>query len=239
MTNDKEKINLYKIIKILSQSMDLISETIVGHHQKVAYISLRLGESLNLTDKEIQKLVLTALVHDLGVFYLNQQFSDLGFETKDNKHALVGYLLSKNLFPLKEIPEYIKYHHHEWEKNKSMSQQKPPVYSHILFLADRISVLIEDDINILNNTKKIKNNIKKYSNKRFWPRGVDEFLEISEDMHKTFYKIEEMVENTEDFSKSEKINMIDEIIHTYHYSGGVFNIPKLRKNFKSYYGRYL
>jgi HD superfamily phosphodiesterase len=53
-----ENIKLYQLVKSLSRAMDLISETVVGHHKKVAYISLKLGESFNLNDDEKYFLLL-------------------------------------------------------------------------------------------------------------------------------------------------------------------------------------
>ncbi len=168
-------ISLYTIVKSMANGMDLISETVVGHHKKVAYIASQLGKQLDLSKKEIRKLIITSLIHDLGVFHLNQTFSNLSFDSKNNQHAKVGYLLSRNLFPDKKVPEIIKYHHHEWGNNK----ENIPHYSHLLFLADRIAVLIKDKIDILSQSAKIKNNIKNHSGKRFWPEAVNKFINLA------------------------------------------------------------
>lgn len=170
------ELKLCSIIKSLSDAMDLISETVVGHHKKVAYISLQLGEELNLSEEEKYKLVLTALIHDLGVFYLDQKFSDLSFDNIDNQHALVGYKLAEGLIPVKEIPEIIKYHHHDWDNKDKFSQM--PFSSSILYLADRIAVLIEDKANILNQVSDIKKTIRDNSF-RFWPDAVDKFNNLA------------------------------------------------------------
>lgn len=68
---------------------------------------------------------------------------------------------------------------------------------------------------------------------------VREFTELNEDMNETYYKLEEIVHNFDDYSRTEKINMIDEIIHLYHYSGTIFNVPSMRSKFEAYYGEYL
>ncbi len=68
---------------------------------------------------------------------------------------------------------------------------------------------------------------------------VDEFVEVDEQMMNTFSRLEDMVYNFDDYSKIEKINMIDDIIHTYHYNGTVFDIPSMRSKFEAYYGDYL
>lgn len=169
------EFSFYEVIKSMAKAMDLISETVVGHHKKVAYISLQLGRQLKLSAREKQKLVLTGLIHDLGVFYLNQKFSDLSFDKKDNKHARVGYELSKELWPEKEIPKIIKYHHHDY----SNKNQQVPLLSHVIYLADRIAVIINDKLSVLEQADKIKNVIKKYSKKRFWPEAVNKFIALS------------------------------------------------------------
>ena len=159
---NNNKFSLYKVIKSLSYSMDLISTTIVGHHKKVAYISLELANEMNLNNKEKKEIVMAAMIHDLGVFYLNQNYSDLKFDNKNNKHAEIGYSLLKNNFPVDNISKAILYHHHEWKNNN----EKVPLHSHVLHLADRIASLVRDDNNILSQAKKIEKKKKKNKQKR-------------------------------------------------------------------------
>ncbi|MGM0411628.1 MAG: HD-GYP domain-containing protein [Bacillota bacterium] len=173
--NNKSKIELYNIIKSLSYSMDLISEEIVGHHKKVAYVSMKLAQEMELDESKIHKLLISALIHDLGVFYLNQKYSDLSFDNKNNKHAEIGYRLLKKNFPINEIPEIIRYHHHDWNKQKN----EVPLLSNILHLADRIVILIKDKSPILSQVDRITNTIKKNSKSRFYPEGVNKFLSLA------------------------------------------------------------
>jgi len=111
MTQTNKKFKLFEIVESLSYSMDLISETLVGHHKRVAYISLQIGKSMDLSVKDIRKLVIAALIHDLGVFYLNQNLSDLSFDSEDNQHAEIGYRLLYGMFPLEDVATIIRYHH--------------------------------------------------------------------------------------------------------------------------------
>ncbi len=141
----------------------------------MAYISLKLGEKLNLTEKEKQRLVITSLLHDLGVFYLNQTFSELNFDSKDNQHARVGYRMAQNLFPDEKIPKIIKYHHHEYNDQN----QNIPYLSDIIHLADRIAVLIKSDTNILQQSEKIKKIFNKNSF-RFCPEAKYQFEKLSQ-----------------------------------------------------------
>ncbi|HKL74436.1 MAG TPA: HD domain-containing phosphohydrolase [Halanaerobiales bacterium] len=176
MKKINEKIGIYEILKSFSYSMDLISETVVGHHNKVAYISLELGKEMNLSNTQLKKLVISALIHDLGVFYLHQSFSDLSFDSRRNQHAEIGYHLLKNNSPIADIPEIIRYHHHEWDKKNN---DEIPRLSNILHLADRIAVLIKDDSPILSQKKRIIKIIKKNRKLRFCPEAVEKFIKLS------------------------------------------------------------
>lgn len=176
MKKINEKIGIYEILKSFSYSMDLISETVVGHHNKVAYISLELGKEMNLSNTQLKKLVISALIHDLGVFYLHQSFSDLSFDSRSNQHAEIGYQLLKNNTPVSDIPEIIRYHHHEWDKNNN---DEIPILSNILHLADRIAVLIRDDSPILSQKKRITKIIEKNRKTRFYPEAVEKFIKLS------------------------------------------------------------
>ena len=175
MSKFYSKISLYEILKSFSYSLDLISQTVVGHHNKVAYISLEIGKKMKLSETELKKLVIAALIHDLGVFSIDQTFEDLSFDTRSNQHAELGYQLLKNNFPVPDIAKIIRYHHHEWKEDN----KKIPNLSHILHLADRISVLINDDSLILSQREGIENIIAQNQKQRFLPEAVSEFMELS------------------------------------------------------------
>ena len=165
-----QKYNVFDIIKSLSYSMDLISKTLVGHHKRVAYVSYRLGLKLDLETGKLKKLIAAALIHDLGIFYLDQEYQDLKFDNKTNYHAEVGFkLLEQNSIDL-EIANIIKYHHNDYSNNSNH-------LSNIIHLADRIVVLILDNKPILNQidhiTKVIDNN-----KEQFCPEGLKAFSEL-------------------------------------------------------------
>ncbi|MFN2340642.1 MAG: HD domain-containing phosphohydrolase [Halanaerobium sp.] len=166
----KKKYNSYSLIKSLSYSMDLISKTLVGHHKRVAYISYRFGLELGLKTKEMEKLISAALIHDLGIFYLDQKYQDLRFDNETNYHAEVGFkLFELNSLDL-EIAEIIKYHHHDYPNN-------PNILSSIVHLADRIAVLISDNRSILNQVDNIMEVIDK-NKERFCPDCLTIFSEL-------------------------------------------------------------
>ncbi len=180
MYEKNNKVSLYSILKTFSAAMDLISKEVVGHHRQVAYIAYVIGKEMNLGDDQLRKLIISALIHDVGVFYLNETFEDLDFDSPNDFHAEVGYQLIRENFPIEGIPEIIRYHHHMWcDYKESKTQSEHIRLASILFLSDRIATLI-DTRYILNKKNIIKGKIKKKSGIKFWPEAVQAFLNISD-----------------------------------------------------------
>lgn len=168
----KENYSFFNIIKSLSYAMDLISKTLVGHHKRVAYVSYRFGLKLGLDIKEMKKLIAASLLHDLGIFYLDQEYQDLNSDDENNFHAEVGYkLLEQNCFD-PEIADIIRYHHHDYSNNQNQ-------LSNIIHLADRIVVLISDGKSVLNQVNHIKKVIEN-NKERFCPECLKLFPELIE-----------------------------------------------------------
>ena len=190
------------MLKSFSYCMDLISKTIVGHHNKVAYISLEIGRRMDLSDLKLKKLVISALMHDLGIFYVqkfsntsmdviaadekfNNSLYDLNFfktflnldfdDSRIKNHAEIGYQLFKDKSPISEIPEIIRYHHHDWNEN---NDSEILILSNILHLADRIAVLIEENSPILTQRKRIKKIIRENQELYFFSEAVEKFINL-------------------------------------------------------------
>ena len=168
-------ISLYSMVKAMAGAMDLISETVVGHHKKTAYISLRLGKAMNLPSCQLKMLIIAALMHDLGVFYLDQSYSDLSFDKPHNKHAEVGYRLARGHFPDESIPEAIKYHHADWDSGSQKNDI--PQLSNFIHLADRIAVFIDNNQQeyLWPERDRIKKVFSNLSGERFFPPAVEAF----------------------------------------------------------------
>lgn len=180
MENNNFRVSLYRILKPLSATLDLISKIVVDHHRTVTYISYMLGKGLKLPRDQLRDLVIASLIHDIGTFQLNQDIADLSFDNNDRLHAEVGYLLLKNYFPLPTVPEIIRHHHREWQDYSNKFQvQQVSVLCHILFLADRIATLIDNQKDIFAQVKSIEKRISDNSGRRFWPMAVKAFLRVS------------------------------------------------------------
>lgn len=177
-------IPLFNLVNCLSDAIDLINPNIIEHHKRVAYISHRLGEELELGKEEERNLFLSALLHDIGAVACNTTDNNqlLSFDI-DNPHfhSLVGYFLLKKFQVFSSVADAVRGHHVKWDNgNGSQFRDQPvPFISHLIHLADRVDILVHKEENILDQVGTIRENIEKNAGNRFHPDSVNAFLNIS------------------------------------------------------------
>jgi len=132
---------MFNVIKSLSAVMDLVSNSVVSHHKKVAYIAYKIAKEMNLNNESLIDLIIASLLHDIGVFYLNIKLDKKSFDKGENLHALVGYHLLKENSTLNKVSNIIRYHHSQWDQVQSSNDI--PTSTNILHLADQIAFLTE------------------------------------------------------------------------------------------------
>lgn len=173
------RISLFDMVICLSSAMDLISQDIVDHHKQVAYIAFSIAGEMGLPFPEQDTLLLAGLIHDCGAFYLTERLNTLKFEMDDpHKHARVGYVLLKTFEPFRNIAELVRYHHVNYDSPEN-KEKNIPFASHILHLADRISILIDKTKGIMGQINDIYKTIEKYSGEKFSPEAVQAFKSLS------------------------------------------------------------
>jgi len=154
------KVSFYNVIKTIADSIDLMSNKISGHHKLVAYIALRIGLELKLSERQLRKLVLSSLIHDIGILYFDKNIDYLVRDRKNKEHAYVGYVLLKDYFPFDGYAEVLKNHHEDW---KDLDHTENNYLSNIINLSDIIAYFIDKEkiTNILQSGF-VSKNIYKY-----------------------------------------------------------------------------
>ena len=173
---------LVDLILCLSDIIDLISPAINNHHKRVAYISLSIAEELGLTPEQQSEIMMAGALHDIGALSLKQKLELLQFDIDDpHEHGQQGYQLLKMFGPFTAIAEIIRYHHVPWDGGAGARFNGNPVPSgsHILHLADRVSLLDSNQENILNQIDPICDQIRGESDKLFVPEQVNAFLNLA------------------------------------------------------------
>lgn len=172
-----------ELVVSITETIDLISPVVSNHHKLVAYISYSLAKQLGLSSTEQIKIEIAGSLHDIGGLTLIERLAPTEFDYKDSdSHAERGYLLLNGLKPCLGISQIIRYHHDSWLNGDcvGVKGEKIPFGSHILNLADRVSILIkEKDKNILSSADGIREKICERKGAAFHPEVVDAFMEMS------------------------------------------------------------
>lgn len=177
------KFQFSELVVTITETIDLISPVLANHHKLVAFISHALGKELGLSTNEQIKLEIAGSLHDIGGLTLLERLAPTEFEYRDSDfHAEKGYLLLNKFEKFSNIAQMIRYHHNSWLNGKciGIDNQEIPFGSHILNLADRVSVLVNlQDKNILNSVHEMTRKIFEKKGHIFHPKIVDAFMEIS------------------------------------------------------------
>ncbi len=177
------QITLVDVVFGLNKAIDLVSPTLVDHHSKVAYIAGRIAEQMGLSERDQMDLILAGAIHDIGALATKDSFQSLAFETETiTNHSEAGYLLLKDFPSLHDVARIVRCHHVKWNggKNSDEASCESPVNSHILHLADRIAVQINEKEDILQQKTKICDNIRLRTGDMFVPSIVDAFLSLEQ-----------------------------------------------------------
>lgn len=99
----------------------------LGHARAVADISLKLGNSLGLAERELEELWYAATMHDLGKIH-----GEAG-------HAVVGAHFLHGVPHLSEAQRAIRHHHERWDgqgEPDKLSGEDIPLYARIVAVAN-------------------------------------------------------------------------------------------------------
>ena len=170
------------LVECIFFALRLISPAIARHHDQVAYISQRLCEKLGFDEEDTLWITLSAALHDIGAVSLEESISDLRFENEYiHDHSLVGAIFLEHFVPLNKIAPIIKHHHQYWQPIGGMAvpQEEVPACSHIIHLADRAALMIDELDEVLSQRHRIIDYVKTHRGTMFHPEYVDAFLEIA------------------------------------------------------------
>jgi len=141
------------IVNSIKATMFEKSNETEEHAERIAVEALKVGRELGLKEEELNKLELTAVLHDIGKISI-----DLSLLTKSEKlsndewatlkkHAENGYRIAHAIPELRHIAEYILYHHERWDGNGypcGISAEEIPLISRIISIADSYDAMTND-----------------------------------------------------------------------------------------------
>lgn len=174
-------IRISSLTESLAETVDLVSSEVNNHHRRVACISSYLGDACGLHGNRFENLILAAALHDIGGLRTSDRLDLLSFDENSGSHSEYGYLLLKRFRPFAHIAPIIRYHHTLWNsgKAKGVNGEEIPLESQIIFLADRISVLMQPDFSLY-HVEEIREKIAHNRGRLFMPEVVDAFESVAD-----------------------------------------------------------
>lgn len=174
------------ILLAFSNGLNLVDTRLAEHHTQVAYICYEIGHIMELDTLVIKELIMLGLVHDIGAFKERERSRMLEFEADEEEdmyeHSIMGYILLRRIKMYEEIAESILYHHTSYLNGDGFLavNAKIAMLSQIIFLADRISVLVlSSDRDVMLRIKEIVGQITSKEGELFNPEYVEAFKKLS------------------------------------------------------------
>ncbi|MGM0378433.1 MAG: HD-GYP domain-containing protein [Bacillota bacterium] len=186
MYNKMKENQLIHIVEAMTTMLEIHDPYTKGHSYSVANISFKIGQFLNLSHKDLNKLYLAGLLHDIGKTFINYKIlnkkgklSNEEYELIKNHPSYANEILN-NFSQFDKINKAILYHHERWDGTgypDGLKKDEIPIFSQIICVADAYDAMISDrpyrkGLNI--NTA--LNELKENSGTQFSPKVVDCFL---------------------------------------------------------------
>ncbi|MEW5722174.1 MAG: HD domain-containing phosphohydrolase [Thermodesulfobacteriota bacterium] len=174
-------VDLNDLVVSLSEALGLVGGNIVNHGKRVAYLALTLADDFDLSPAEFSDLRTAALLHDAGVSRTrtHKKLMQLDWEGAE-EHCREGAELLRRFPPFTRACEIIRHHHHKWGRlTRQKMDDRTALLSNLIFLADRIDVLINWKTEIILNRERLESQISELSGAFFNPDAVEVFRKKS------------------------------------------------------------
>ena len=146
--------HLIEVVTSLASAIDAKDEYTKDHSSSVSRYSVALARAINLPEKEVERIKLGALLHDIGKIGIPEDVLTKPSKLTDNEfkiiqqHPTIG--VQKILDPnplLHDLIPIVKYHHEQWNGNGypcGLRGEEIPLAARIVAIADTYHALISD-----------------------------------------------------------------------------------------------
>jgi putative nucleotidyltransferase with HDIG domain len=173
-------------ISSLVKTLEASSKWTAGHTERVTEYAVNIGTLMGLERELIERLRITALLHDIGKIatpkeILNKKAKLHKNEWKEiKKHPARGADILKELKQFEDITQSIKYHHECWDGCSGiygLQKHEIPLMARILAFADTFDALTSDRPYRKKKTRdEAVKEIARCSGTQFDPGVVEAFL---------------------------------------------------------------
>lgn len=158
------------------------------HVERTREMAIRLGKALSLSDGDLGKLALLAVLHDIGKIAIPHailikpgKLTDAEWEIMKT-HTEKGYRIANASKELKPIGEYILHHHERWDGGGypgGLAGEEIPLLSRIITVVDSHDVMVHDrPYHKAMSGKNAEAELRRCSGTQFDPNLVEVFLQV-------------------------------------------------------------
>lgn len=146
--------HLIEVVTSLASAIDAKDEYTKGHSSSVSRYAEALARTLNLPEKDVERIKLGALLHDIGKIGIPESVLKKPSKLTDEEweimkqHPTIG--AEKVLLPnesLHDLIPIVKYHHEHWDGSgypEKLKGEDIPLAARIVSVADAYHALISD-----------------------------------------------------------------------------------------------
>jgi len=173
-------------VRMLAAAIDAKDPYTRGHSERVARYSIAIGKNLQLPEKEMRNLRISALLHDVGKIGIDDRIlrkpgalSDDEFEVM-KQHPAKGAAIMSGVAQLIDIIPGMKYHHEKWGGGgypDSLEAEQIPMQARIVAIADTFDAMTTNrPYQKAMELNYVVEKIKSFAGTRFDPNVVDAFV---------------------------------------------------------------
>lgn len=207
LLNSKTKEQLSDTVEALMNAIDARDMYTEGHSRRVAEISVEIARELKLSQWEIDKIHIAAMLHDVGKIGISDNILNKpGKLTEEEyniikEHPTIGVKILKKIKHIDYVHKIVEHHHERYDGKgypHGLKGDEVDIQVYIVHLADTVDAMTSDRPYRKGMSKEIvKAEIEKYSGTQFHPKVADAYLNILKREEKVKAKAQgEMKENS-------------------------------------------
>ncbi|HAR44051.1 MAG TPA: phosphohydrolase [Bdellovibrionales bacterium] len=145
------KKNFFETCESLAEAIEKKDRYTGGHTKRVVYYSMSIAEHLNLSSEDMEKLRLSAILHDVGKIGIEDKIlkKESQLDPEEWKimqsHTKFGYEIMRRVEGLKDVIGGMRFHHERWDGNgypQLLKGEEIPLIARIISVADTFDAMV-------------------------------------------------------------------------------------------------
>ena len=178
-----EKTN-QELLELMVAAIEYRDPYTTGHSRRVADMARVIGRAIGLREREIERIVIAALLHDVGKIHeiFGPILSKPGKLTAEESaimrtHPIKSEELARHVSALKDTLPLIRHHHENWDGSgypDGLFGDAIPLGSRIIMFADTVDAMTTDrPYRAALGEKAVRKELEKFRGKQFDPKIYD------------------------------------------------------------------